>query len=117
MPRAPACHRRGRAGPTTASSRAADPSSTDGMRGRATRRAFGTRILPYPRASGANAAVVASAVASAPDGERQMRYADGPTTDVEVAIAAPPERVWEVVADIELPVRFSSELQEVRWLD
>jgi uncharacterized protein YndB with AHSA1/START domain len=46
-----------------------------------------------------------------------MRYADGPTTQAEVLIEAPTERVWELVSDIELPTRFSSELQGASWLD
>lgn len=46
-----------------------------------------------------------------------MRYADGPTTEATVRIAAPPEVVWGLVTDIEVPARFSSELQAVEWLD
>lgn len=46
-----------------------------------------------------------------------MKYADGPTTEVEVEVDAPVERVWVLVTDIELPARFSSELQGARWLD
>jgi len=46
-----------------------------------------------------------------------MRYADGPTADVTVLVEAPPERVWPLVTDIDLPARFSSELQGARWLD
>ena len=46
-----------------------------------------------------------------------MKYAEGPTVEVEVRIEAPPERVWPLVRDIATPVRFSEELQEVRWLD
>jgi uncharacterized protein YndB with AHSA1/START domain len=46
-----------------------------------------------------------------------MRYADGPTVEVDVVIAASPERVWELVADIGLPARFSSELQEATWVE
>jgi uncharacterized protein YndB with AHSA1/START domain len=46
-----------------------------------------------------------------------MRYADGPTTEAEVLIEAPAERVWELVSDIELPARFSSELRGASWLD
>jgi uncharacterized protein YndB with AHSA1/START domain len=46
-----------------------------------------------------------------------MRYADGPTTDVDVLIDASAERVWSLVTDIELPTRFSSELIEARWSD
>jgi uncharacterized protein YndB with AHSA1/START domain len=46
-----------------------------------------------------------------------MKYADTPTVEVEVFIDAPVERVWLLVSDINLPARFSSELQEARWLD
>jgi uncharacterized protein YndB with AHSA1/START domain len=46
-----------------------------------------------------------------------MRYADGPSVDVEVRIDAPPSRVWELVSDIDLPARFSEEFQGAEWLD
>ena len=46
-----------------------------------------------------------------------MRYADGPTAHVEVVIDAPVERVWELVTDINLPARFSSEFLGARWTD
>jgi len=46
-----------------------------------------------------------------------VRYADGPTVDVEVLIDAPIERVWALVSDIRLPAQFSFELQEAHWLD
>ena len=46
-----------------------------------------------------------------------MKYADGPSTEVEVLIAAPVERVWELVIDIDLPARFSAEFVGGRWLD
>ena len=46
-----------------------------------------------------------------------MRYADGPAVDVEVGIAAAPSRVWELVADITLPARFSEEFQGAEFLD
>ena len=46
-----------------------------------------------------------------------MRYEDGPTAQVEVVIAAPVERVWDLVTDIDLPARFSSEFLGARWLD
>jgi len=45
------------------------------------------------------------------------RYADKPTVEVPIVIAAPPERVWELVSDIELIPRTSPELQSVEWLD
>ena len=46
-----------------------------------------------------------------------MKYADGPTTEVEAEVDAPVERVWALVTDIDLPARFSSEFQGARWLD
>jgi uncharacterized protein YndB with AHSA1/START domain len=44
-------------------------------------------------------------------------YADSPTVTAEVRVAAPPERVWDLVSDIFLMPRLSSELQQVAWLD
>jgi uncharacterized protein YndB with AHSA1/START domain len=46
-----------------------------------------------------------------------VRYAEGPTAEVEVLVAAPPERVWALVTDIDLPARFSQELLGAEWLD
>jgi uncharacterized protein YndB with AHSA1/START domain len=46
-----------------------------------------------------------------------VRYADGPTVEVEAVIDAPAERVWALVTDVNLPARFSEEFQEGRWLD
>jgi uncharacterized protein YndB with AHSA1/START domain len=46
-----------------------------------------------------------------------VKYADGPSTEVEVVMDAPVERVWALVTDINLPARFSSEFQGARWLD
>ena len=46
-----------------------------------------------------------------------MRYADGPTTEVDVVVEADVDRVWELVSDITLPGRFSSELVDAEWLD
>ncbi|WP_200307231.1 SRPBCC family protein [Streptomyces adelaidensis] len=45
------------------------------------------------------------------------RYGDKPTVEVRIWIAAPPERVWALVSDIELMPRMSPELQSVEWLD
>ncbi|ETA66494.1 SRPBCC family protein [Haloechinothrix halophila] len=44
-----------------------------------------------------------------------MRYADAPEAHVECRVQASPSRVWSLVSDIELPVRFSPELQRVEW--
>ena len=46
-----------------------------------------------------------------------MRYADGPTAEVDVVVHAPVERIWALVTDIELPARFSAELCGAEWLD
>jgi uncharacterized protein YndB with AHSA1/START domain len=46
-----------------------------------------------------------------------MRYADTPTTDVELYIAAPVDRVWDLVSDIHLIAEISSEVLSVRWSD
>lgn len=45
------------------------------------------------------------------------RYADTPTAEVQTWIDAPPERVWNVVSDVELMPALSAELQSVQWLD
>lgn len=47
----------------------------------------------------------------------ELRYADCPTTEAEVVIAAPPHVVWALVCDIDTPARFSSEFQGGHWLD
>ena len=46
-----------------------------------------------------------------------MRYTDGPSVEVETLVDAAPHVVWALVSDIKTPVRFSSELEEVTWLD
>lgn len=46
-----------------------------------------------------------------------MRYRDQPTVQVEERVLGDPRAVWELVTDIALPARFSSELQSVEWLD
>ncbi|MGW7529980.1 SRPBCC family protein [Streptomyces sp. NPDC054783] len=45
------------------------------------------------------------------------RYADKPTVEVRTWIDAAPERVWELVSDVELMPDLSDELQSVEWLD
>ncbi|MFG2698419.1 SRPBCC family protein [Kitasatospora sp. NPDC048407] len=45
-----------------------------------------------------------------------MRLSDEFAVVVEAAIPAPPERVWELVADISTSARFSPELQRTEWL-
>jgi uncharacterized protein YndB with AHSA1/START domain len=49
------------------------------------------------------------------DGE--LRYEDGPSTEASVVIDAPAARVWELVVDVQLPARFSSEFRGAAWLD
>jgi uncharacterized protein YndB with AHSA1/START domain len=44
-------------------------------------------------------------------------YADKPTVEVSTLIEAPPERVWQIVADIALMPTMSDELQRIEWLD
>jgi hypothetical protein len=44
------------------------------------------------------------------------RYADKPTVEVETWIDAPLERVWSIVADVQLMPAMSSELQAVEWV-
>jgi uncharacterized membrane protein len=46
-----------------------------------------------------------------------VKYADGPTVEVQTVIDAPPSAVWDLVSDVTTPVRFSEELQAVRWID
>ncbi len=46
-----------------------------------------------------------------------MRYRDRPTAEVTERVHADPEVIWALVTDIELPARFSAELQSVEWLD
>lgn len=46
-----------------------------------------------------------------------LRLADEPGTWVEREIAAPPEAVWALVCDIDLPARFSEEFQGATWTD
>jgi len=45
-----------------------------------------------------------------------MKYADGPVAQASIHMAAPPERVWELVSDIHLVASLSWEVQEVSWL-
>jgi uncharacterized protein YndB with AHSA1/START domain len=44
------------------------------------------------------------------------RYADNPTVEAEVRIAAAPEAVWALVADPLLMPELSDEVQAVEWL-
>ncbi len=44
------------------------------------------------------------------------RFADQPVVEVSADIAAPPEAVWRLVTDINLPARFQDEFREAWWL-
>jgi hypothetical protein len=46
-----------------------------------------------------------------------VKYEDGPSTEVDILIDAPIERVWELVCDINVPARFSTEFLGAAWLD
>lgn len=46
-----------------------------------------------------------------------MRYADAPSVQQEVFVAAAPETLWPLVTDLDLIATLSSELQQVTWLD
>lgn len=44
-----------------------------------------------------------------------VKYADGPTTEQSIEIAASPDAVWEIISDPGFPAEHSSELQEAAW--
>ena len=46
-----------------------------------------------------------------------VRYAENPTTQAEVDIAAPPSAVWPLISDISLQARLSSELVATEWIN
>ena len=46
----------------------------------------------------------------------ELRFADCPTTEAMIDIAAPADTVWALVSDIELPARFSGEFLGAEWL-
>jgi uncharacterized protein YndB with AHSA1/START domain len=46
-----------------------------------------------------------------------VRYEEGPTTEVEVHVDAPPAAVWPLVCDVDLPARFSSEFVRGEWTE
>ncbi|HET9771269.1 MAG TPA: SRPBCC family protein [Acidimicrobiia bacterium] len=46
-----------------------------------------------------------------------MRFADRPTTETDIYVAAPPDQVWPLVTEIMTPTKFGTELQEAAWAD
>jgi Polyketide cyclase / dehydrase and lipid transport len=46
-----------------------------------------------------------------------VRFADRPTTETDIFVAAPPAAVWAQVTEIMTPARFGTELQEATWLE
>ncbi|MEM8925693.1 MAG: SRPBCC family protein [Actinomycetota bacterium] len=46
-----------------------------------------------------------------------VKYADGPTAEVSIAIDAPTDVVWTLVSDINTPAGFSREFQRAEWID
>jgi polyketide cyclase/dehydrase/lipid transport protein len=48
---------------------------------------------------------------------RAVRFADTPTAETDVYVAAPPAAVWPLVTEITMPARFGTELQDATWLD
>jgi uncharacterized protein YndB with AHSA1/START domain len=45
------------------------------------------------------------------------RFVDGPEVEVSGVIHAPPDVVWRLVTDINIPARFQNEFLEAEWLD
>jgi len=46
-----------------------------------------------------------------------VKYADGPTTEVEVSIGVPVATVWPLLCDINVPGSFSEEFERAEWID
>lgn len=46
-----------------------------------------------------------------------MKYAEGPSVEVETVVGATVERVWQLVCDVNLPGRFSAEFEGASWID
>jgi hypothetical protein len=46
-----------------------------------------------------------------------VRFADTPTMETDVYIAASPAAVWPLVTEIMTPSRFGTELQEATWIE
>ena len=45
------------------------------------------------------------------------RFSDSPVVEVSTDIAAPPDRVWAIVTDINAPAAFQDEFAGAEWLD
>lgn len=45
------------------------------------------------------------------------KFADGPVVEVSIDIAASPERVWELVTDINIEGQFQDEFQSAHWVN
>jgi nitroreductase len=50
-------------------------------------------------------------------GELGSLISELPGVTVEVDVAAPPERIWELISDINMPAQFSDEFQGADWVD
>lgn len=46
-----------------------------------------------------------------------MRFADSPTVELGIHVAAPPEAVWPFVTDLDVLAQFSDEFQGGEWLE
>lgn len=46
-----------------------------------------------------------------------VKYADSPSAEVQVDIAAPAETVWPLITDINVPGAYSKEFQRAEWID
>ncbi len=51
------------------------------------------------------------------DRSEPLRLADAPGVVAEIDIAAPPERVWDLVTDLDVPGQFSAEYVRGEWQD
>ena len=47
--------------------------------------------------------------------EDAVRFADRPTTEVDIFVAAPPETIWPFVSEINTSSQFGTELQKAVW--
>jgi hypothetical protein len=46
-----------------------------------------------------------------------VKYADGPTMEVEVEVGVSAAVIWPLISDIDMPARFSEEFQGAEWID